>query len=59
MKKNFHSIIMLISLIALSVVLHRTLHPGTAPEKEQAVNERLITPPATQTFPSAFFIGLE
>ena len=50
---------MLISLISLCIVLHSTLHPGTAPEKEQAVNEKLITPPATQTFPSAFFIGLE
>lgn len=59
MKKNFHSIIMLISLISLCIVLHSTLHPGTAPEKEQAVNERLITPSAAQAFPSAFFIGLE
>ena len=59
MKKNFHSILMLISLITLSVVLHSTLHPGTESEKGEAVNEKLITPPAAQAFPSAFFIGLE
>ena len=59
MKKNFHSILMLISLIALCIVLHHTLHAGTEPEKDQAVNERLIRPPAARAFPAVFFIGLE
>ena len=59
MKKNFHSILMLISLIALCIVLHHTLHAGTEPEKDQAVNERLLTPPAARAFPAVFFIGLE
>jgi hypothetical protein len=59
MKKNFHSILMLISLIALCIVLHHALHAGTEPEKGQAVNERWITPPAARAFPAVFFIGLE
>ncbi|HRO45252.1 hypothetical protein [Agriterribacter sp.] len=59
MKKNFHSIIMLLSLIALCIALHHTLHAGTEPEKDQAGKERLILSPAAQAFPSAFFIGLE
>ena len=59
MKKNFHSILMLISLVALCIVLHHVLHAGTKPEKDQAVNEKLITPPAARAFPAVFFIGLE
>ena len=59
MKKNFHSILMLISLIALCIVLHHTLHAGTEPEKDQAVNEPITTSSVGQAFPSAFFIGLE
>lgn len=58
MKKNFHSILMLISLIALCIVLHHTLHAGTEPENGQTVNEKLITPPAARAFPGVFFIGL-
>lgn len=59
MKKNFHSILMLISLIALCIVLHHTLHAGTEPEKDQAVNEKLIPPPGARAFPAVFFMGLE
>ncbi|HRP57771.1 hypothetical protein [Agriterribacter sp.] len=59
MKKNFHSILMLISLIVLCIVLHHTLHGGTKPGKDQAANERLIIPPAAHTFPAVFFMGLE
>ena len=59
MKKNFHSILMLISLIVFCIVLHHTLHAGTKPEKDQAANERLITSPAARSFPAVFFMGLE
>ncbi|HTN06784.1 hypothetical protein [Agriterribacter sp.] len=59
MKKNFHSIIMLISLTALCMALHHTLHTETASAEDQAINEKKTEPPASQTFPSAFFIGLD
>lgn len=59
MKKNFHSILMLISLIVLCTVLHHTLDGGTKSQEDQAANEGLVTPPAARTFPAVFFMGLE
>ena len=59
MKKNFHSILMLASLIALGIVLHQVLHTGTKPQKRAAVNERLGLPSEGRAFPAVFFIGLE
>jgi hypothetical protein len=59
MKKNFHSILMLASLIALGIVLHQALHAGTKPQKRAAVNEKLSLPSEGRAFPAVFFIGLE
>jgi hypothetical protein len=59
MKKNFHSILMLASLIALCIVLHQALHAGTKPQKRETVNERLSLPSEGRAFPAVFFIGLE